>query len=88
MYITLWPESVSELYRQSDRRLSAKMVPTFADRGCRVVSAAEPYGCNLGFLDRISLTVQEVNKKLKLLRKLVCVCVSPKSTFEWLNQSL
>jgi hypothetical protein len=28
---TPWPESVSELYRQSDRRLSAKLVPTFAD---------------------------------------------------------
>jgi hypothetical protein len=30
------PESASELYRPSDRRLSAKSVPTFADRGCRV----------------------------------------------------
>jgi hypothetical protein len=26
------PESASELYRPSDRRLSAKLVPTFADR--------------------------------------------------------
>jgi hypothetical protein len=34
---TLWPESASELYRPSDRRLSAKLVPTFADRGCHVV---------------------------------------------------
>jgi hypothetical protein len=25
---TPWPESASELYRQSDRRLSAKLVPT------------------------------------------------------------
>jgi hypothetical protein len=33
-----WPESASELYRPSDRRLLAKLVPTFADRGCRVVS--------------------------------------------------
>jgi hypothetical protein len=32
--------------------LSAKLVPTFADRGCRVVSEADPYGRNLGFLDR------------------------------------
>jgi hypothetical protein len=30
---TPWPESSSELYRPSDRRLSAKLVPTFADRG-------------------------------------------------------
>jgi hypothetical protein len=29
---TPWPESVSELYRPSDRRLSAKLVPTFTDR--------------------------------------------------------
>jgi hypothetical protein len=26
----------------SDRRLSAKLVPTLADRGCRVVSATIP----------------------------------------------
>jgi hypothetical protein len=30
---TPWPESTSELRRLSDRRLSAKLVPTFADRG-------------------------------------------------------
>jgi hypothetical protein len=28
--------------RLSDRRLSAKLVPTLADRGCRVVSAMVP----------------------------------------------
>jgi hypothetical protein len=36
--------SPSELYLLSDRRLSAKLVPTFADRGCRVVSATNLYG--------------------------------------------
>jgi hypothetical protein len=46
---TPWPESASELYRQSDRRLSTKLVPNFADRGCRVVSATHPYGRVLGF---------------------------------------
>jgi hypothetical protein len=50
---TPWPESGSELYRPSDRRLSAKLVPTFSDRGCRVVSITDPYGRILGFLDRI-----------------------------------
>jgi hypothetical protein len=30
---TLWPEPVSELYRLSDYRLSAKLVRTFADGG-------------------------------------------------------
>jgi hypothetical protein len=37
-----WPESASELYRPDDCRLSTKLVPTFADRGCRVVSARIP----------------------------------------------
>jgi hypothetical protein len=35
---TPWSESASELYRPSDRRLSAKRLPTFADRGCHVVT--------------------------------------------------
>jgi hypothetical protein len=36
------PESASELYRQSESRLSAKLVPNFAEEGCGVVSAADP----------------------------------------------
>jgi hypothetical protein len=35
---TPWSESANELYRPSDRHLSAKLVPTFADRGFDVVS--------------------------------------------------
>jgi hypothetical protein len=34
----------SELYRPSARRLSAKLVPTLADRGCSVVSATNTHG--------------------------------------------
>jgi hypothetical protein len=49
---TPWSESASELYRPSDRSLSAKIVPIFADRGCHVVSMTDPYGRILGFLDR------------------------------------
>jgi hypothetical protein len=49
---TPWSESASELYRPSDRRLSAKSLPTFADGGCHMVSATYPYGRILGFLDR------------------------------------
>jgi hypothetical protein len=49
---TSWPESTSELYRSSDRSLSAKLVPTSADRGCHVVSVTDPYGRILGLLDR------------------------------------
>ena len=42
-------------YRPSNRRLSTKLVPTLADRGCRVV--------NLGFLDR-SLYFLEIDPQL------------------------
>jgi hypothetical protein len=46
---TPWPESASELYRPSDRHL---LVPLFADTVCHVVSATDPYGRILDFLDR------------------------------------
>jgi hypothetical protein len=49
---TPWSESTSEQYRPSDRRLSAKRLPTFEDRGCHVVSVTDPYGRILDFLDR------------------------------------
>jgi hypothetical protein len=49
---TPWPESASELYTPSGRRLSAKLVLTFAGRGRRVVSVTDSYGHILGFLDR------------------------------------
>jgi hypothetical protein len=34
----------------SDRSLSAKLVPNFVDRGCRMVSTTDPHGRILGFL--------------------------------------
>jgi hypothetical protein len=49
---TPWPVSASELYRSRDHRLLAKLMPTFADRGCHVVSVTDPYGRIPGFLDR------------------------------------
>jgi hypothetical protein len=39
---TPWPESVSELYRPSDRSMSAKLISTFVDRGFHVVSVTDP----------------------------------------------
>jgi hypothetical protein len=54
--MTPWPESGSELYRQSDRLLSAKLVSTFADRRSHVVSVMDPYGRILGFLDLYNAT--------------------------------
>jgi hypothetical protein len=38
--------------RPSDRCLSAKLMQTFADRGCHVVSVTDPHGRILGFLAR------------------------------------
>jgi hypothetical protein len=48
---TPWPESASELYRQSDSRLSKKLVSTFADIRYQVVIVTDPYCRILGFLD-------------------------------------
>jgi hypothetical protein len=42
--LTPWFQSASELYRPSDRRLSAKLVPTLVERWCRMVSATNPHG--------------------------------------------
>jgi hypothetical protein len=52
MITTPWPESASELYQPSDPSLLAKLVTCSSNRGCRVVSVTDPYGRNLGFLDR------------------------------------
>jgi CBS-domain-containing membrane protein len=41
---------------EQDRRLSAKLVPTFADTGCHVVSATDPHGRILGILYRLVKT--------------------------------
>jgi hypothetical protein len=49
---TPWSESARELYRPSNRRLSAKWLPTCGDRGCHVVSMTDPSGRILSFLDR------------------------------------
>jgi hypothetical protein len=38
---TPWPVSARELYRPRDRHLSAKLVLTFADRGCHVVGVTD-----------------------------------------------
>jgi hypothetical protein len=49
---TPWSESASELYRPSDRRLSVKLVPSFAEWKWHEVSVTDPYSRILGFLDR------------------------------------
>jgi hypothetical protein len=49
---TPWREFASELYRPSHRRLLTKLVPTFVDIRCHVVTVTDPYGRNLGFLNK------------------------------------
>jgi hypothetical protein len=48
----------------TDRRLSAKLVPNFEDRGYRVVSSKNPYGRILGFLERSSYYFFQVDPQL------------------------
>jgi hypothetical protein len=43
---------ISPRANYTDRCLSAKLLPTFADRGCHVVIVTAPYGRILGFLER------------------------------------
>jgi hypothetical protein len=51
--------------------LSAKLVLTFEDRGCHVVSVTDPYGRNLRFLDRSSYFFFRVAPQLDRLCGLV-----------------
>jgi hypothetical protein len=44
--------------------LVGEVVPTFADRGCRVVSATDPPVVSLGFLDRSRYYFFEVAPQL------------------------
>jgi hypothetical protein len=57
---------VSELYRPSDSRLSVKLVPTFADRMCHVVSVTDPCARILGFLDRLQGAYARQNDTLQV----------------------
>jgi hypothetical protein len=41
--------------------LSAKLVPTFADKESHVVSVTDPYGRILAFLHRVSISTTETN---------------------------
>jgi hypothetical protein len=58
------PESTSELYRPSDRHLSPKLVTTFADRGCHMVSVMGPCSHILSFLDRSRFGFFQVTPQL------------------------
>jgi hypothetical protein len=70
LQLTPWPEFASELYRPSDSRLSTKLVQTFGDRGCHVVSVTDPNGRILGLLDRSFCDVKLERKECIHCRKM------------------
>jgi hypothetical protein len=56
--------SANELYRPSDRRLSAKLVPSFANRGVRCVQCnGSPWPCSQ-FLDRSLYFLFQISPQL------------------------
>jgi hypothetical protein len=62
---------VTIIKKPSDRRLSVKLVSTFADKGCHTVSVTDPHSNILGFLDRSCYFFFQVAPQLYslLLRK-------------------
>jgi hypothetical protein len=62
--MTAWGVMLLGLYRPSNRLLSTKLVSTVADRGCHVVSATNPSGRNIGFLDRSSYFLFQLAPRL------------------------
>jgi hypothetical protein len=72
---TPWPECVNKLYRANDRRLSAKLVPTFADRRCYVVSVTDPYDRIVGFLDRYVCIEENSNTYVLFICKIIYLFV-------------
>jgi hypothetical protein len=81
--LTSCPESASEHYRPSDRRL-----PTFADRGCRVVSATDPYGHILNFLDREQVTYMWLKKTELFSPELSYVQFNWLCSLFWLSENV
>jgi hypothetical protein len=81
----LWPHSASELYRSRDRRLSVKLVPTFVDRGCHVISARDPYGRIIGFQDRPNRTKNELSESCPKCLQLFKPTVSAPAHRVWWN---
>jgi hypothetical protein len=67
--LTPRPEFASELYRPSDRRLSANLVPIFSYRKCYVISVKDPYGRILGFLDRRNMAHDHIKSRGTRSRK-------------------
>jgi hypothetical protein len=62
---TPWFQSASKLYQLSDSRLLVKLVSTFADRECHVVSVTDPNFRILGFLDWVKTFNRQTKQKHK-----------------------
>jgi hypothetical protein len=84
---TPWPKCGSQLYRPSDRRLLAKLVPTFADRGCHVVSVTDPFGRILGFLLNRKISLYCVAQKLFIIISAAFLTVFIVSTINIFNKN-
>jgi hypothetical protein len=54
--------------RPSEHRLSAKLVSTFADRGCHVVRVTDPHGRILGFLHGSCYVFSQSSSSIVLTR--------------------
>jgi hypothetical protein len=65
---TPWASDRERTKLTSDYRLSAKLVPTFADRGCRVISMTDPYGPNLCFFRPEQLLFLSSNSSIVVTR--------------------
>jgi hypothetical protein len=69
--------------------LSAKLVPTFADRGYQVVSVIDPYGRSLGFLDRklkynmYNTSYNTIYKAIICYAKVINLVLSFRFAFFW-----
>jgi hypothetical protein len=83
LHVLLWTKKLNSVAwvrertvpTKNDRRLTAKLMPTFANRKCYVVSLTDPYGHILGFLDRSRYFSFQV--ALQLYSR---VCVDPVRT--------
>jgi hypothetical protein len=79
---TPWSESASELYRPSDRRMSAKWLPTCVDRRRHVVSMTDPSGHISRFSRQEPLLFYQVAPQFVLTR-LSAPCSRPTTFFFW-----
>jgi hypothetical protein len=82
---TPWLQSASDLYRPRDRRLSVKLVSSFEDRGCSVVSTTDPNGRILCFLDRSPYLFFQVAQQ-KYIHTFISKASSISKNWDWVRR--